>query len=104
MGINNVAYGVADRIEMVEDVATGERTYKYNVIKEFSGNHKIKDMFRWFEKSPYKKLVIVPPENHYSSFISFRGAFAFELCHRTPPDTYFTVSQKNKQLYLEKLG
>lgn len=104
MGINNVAFGVADRIEMVEDVATGKRTYKYNIIKEFSGNRKIKDMFAWFEKSPYKRLVIVQPEGHYSSFSSFRGAFSFELWDRVPPETYFTVSARNKQLYLEKLG
>lgn len=104
MGRKRIAFGVADRFEMVEDVATGERTYKYNIIKEFAGYRKIKDMFKWFEHSSYKKLVIVPLEGQYSNFASFRGAFAFELHDRVPPGSYFTVSSKNKQLYLEKLG
>lgn len=106
MAIRKGTISVADRMEIVEDANTGERSVKYNIIKEFSGKWRTKEMFAWFERSPYKRLIVVQPEGKYKNFCSFRGSFSYELYNRYLPENYFSLvtSPLEKLLYLEKFG
>lgn len=100
----DIVLGLADRVVIAEDVNTGERKVTYNVIKHFSGKSKVRDIYRWFDLSSYKRLAVVAPEGVYKDAQSLRGTFSFELWKGTASYNYMTAYAKYGIIYLEKLG
>lgn len=100
----DIVLGLADKVDIAEDLNTGERSVKYNVIKEFSGGCKVRDIYRWFDLSPYKRLAVVAPEGVYKDAQSLRGTFSFELWKGTATYNYMTAYAKYGIVYIEKLG
>lgn len=99
----DIVLGVADRVDIAEDLNTGERKIKYHVIKEFSGKSKVRDIYRWFDLSSYKRLAVVAPEGVYKDAQSLRGTFSFEMWRGTATYNEITAYVKFGIVYLEKL-
>lgn len=100
----DIVLGLADKVDIAEDLNTGERKVTYNVIMEFSGNSKVRDMYQWFDTSPYKRLAVVAPEGVYKDVSSLRGTLSFELWKGTASFNYMIANVKYGIVYVEKLG
>lgn len=99
-----IVIGLADRMEIVEDFCTGERTVNYHMVKEFDSKCKVRDLYRWFDLSPYKRLAVIAPEGAYKNPSSLRGTLSFELWKGTATYNYMYAYTKYGIVYIEKLG
>lgn len=92
---------LASGVATVEDFETGEYHEEYKVVFERKTSRYL-EAIRWFAKSKYKKVLIVP-EKEYSTGSSLRIIIGDSIRKFVQPDDcWISVVQKYNRVYLEK--
>lgn len=81
------------------DVNANEESVVQTVVYEASGYGKIGKCFSWFEKSPYKRILVVATEDEYPTPSQLARAFYNKVVSR---DTQVFTTMKYNKVYLEK--
>ena len=93
---------LATGLATVEDFETGEYHEQYRIVYETTTNSKHLEVVKWFVKSKYKKVLVLP-DKPYKNPNSLRSALSERMGYLVQPDDCFvSVTQKRDRVYLEK--
>ena len=93
---------LATGIATIEDFETGEYYEKYRIVFTSTGRNCGLEAIKWFAKSKYDKVIVVPDPKYRDSHTMRQGLAERMGYFAQPEDCFVSIVQKNKRLYLEK--